>query len=189
MVISVLLKGMPRIDSLSCYFSLIWLQSNCRNVIIHGQAYCLFIVTSKVELLLSASFWFPSLYSNNKTFPPLFKPDVRFHKLTHIFHKRLFMPYLLPQVGGDHRRKGIWFRWMGVFHCPVRPSSFPPPHIFSPAHHLLLLPPHLEASRPWDCLFMPRRHYLSELSTLPCIPAYSFYFRVANTSSMRSFKD
>lgn len=35
------------------------------------------------------------------------------------------MPYL-SQVGGDHRRKGIWFRWMGVFHCPVRPCSFPP---------------------------------------------------------------
>lgn len=100
------------------------------------------------------------------------------------------MPYL-PKVGGDHHRKGIWFRWMGVFLCPVRPCSFPhplpsPPCIFYPSHHLLLPlhPPHLEASRPmpkpWDHVFMPGWHYLSVLSTLVHIPACSLS-SVANT--------
>lgn len=64
-------------------------------------------------------------------------PDIHLHELTCIFHKPLFMPYL-AQVGGDHRRKGIWSRWMGVFHCPVRPSSFP--HLL-PSLHILPCPP------------------------------------------------
>lgn len=61
------------------------------------------------------------------------------------------MPYL-PHGGGDHCRKGIWFRWMGVFHCPARPSLFPhpsPASIFSsaPTPHTPC-PPHLEAFLP-----------------------------------------
>lgn len=99
------------------------------------------------------------------------------------------MPYLL-QVGGDHRRKGIWFRWMGVFHCPVRPSSFP--HLLPSLNILPLSPPPPPfppsppwglptVPKPWDHLFMPGWHYLSQLSTLLYIPAYSPYFWVANT--------
>ena len=83
--------------------------------------------------------------------PSHWNPEICFHKLTCIFHKRLFIPYL-AQVWGDHRRKGIWFGWMGVFHCPVRPSSFPLPlpslHILpcSPPPPSPIHPPHLEAS-------------------------------------------
>lgn len=106
--------------------------------------------------------------------------DIRFHKLTCIFHKRLFMPYL-PQVGGDHHRKGIWFRWMGVFHCPVKPSSFP--HLLPSLHILPCSPPPPPSPpspswglptvpKPWGCLFMPGWHYLSESSTHVYIPAY-----------------
>ncbi len=43
-----------------------------------------------------------------KHLPPYSKSETYFYKLTRIFHKSLFIPYL-PQVGGDHRRKGIWF--------------------------------------------------------------------------------
>lgn len=80
----------------------------------------------------------------------LLQTDICFYKLTCIFHKPLFMPYL-PQVGGDHLCSGIWFRWMGLFHCPVSPSSFP---------HLL----------PFSLCILPPPPSLSPLPTLrpPC---------------------
>ena len=85
------------------------------------------------------TFWFPGVDLIIKHMLPYSNSEICFHKLTCIFHKRLFIPYL-PQVGGDHRRKGIWFGWMGVFHCPVRPSSFP--HLLPtlPAYSPLLKP-------------------------------------------------
>lgn len=76
---------------------------------------------------------------------------IYFHKLTCIFQKCLFQPYL-PQVG-ERWCGGSCYEWMGAFHCCVRPSSFP--HLLPSPHALPWLlpllplhPSHLEASLP-----------------------------------------
>lgn len=103
------------------------------------------------------------LYSNSKIY---------FLKLTRIFHKCLFIPYL-PQVGGNHVAKGSgldeWKSFIALSGLPHFLISSPPVHhLFHPLH-----PPDLEASLPCQS-YETVYSCLADITCLNGAPSYTY---------------